>query len=329
MEVKLIMAKFFNIPFARNGDKEDFPFTPDGVSKLDFTRGYNNTYELPPDAGGTWVSRQEFNYLLYMITDAVRAIQLAPIRDFDQEVIESGGYGVGEGCLLNFNPYTREIVEDLPNYDNTESTYFQKIKVVSLKPNNVTNPYDEGALFDSWFVDDGHYFNTAIIDIANLQTNLPGYIKVNASLIDTYSFPLSKYKRMREYLKDVAVGDSLGIFVKDTEISFKVKDIRGYFMRLWSNGSTVDSNRTFNDLQEAGLPNITYSSRGSLWEDYSESQGALQLTQTNRDTLWVPGSWGYKRFIQNFNASLSSPIYKDNFNDVAPYNFNINLFIKV
>ncbi|RDU70378.1 hypothetical protein CQA66_08195 [Helicobacter aurati] len=321
------MAKYIQVPFAHEGDKLAFPFKPDGNSPIDFLRGYNKYYELPPDAGGEWINRENFNYLLNMITDTIQQLQRATTRDLDFDILQNGGYNVGEGCLLNYNTYSRQLIQTPTTYNNTESTYIQKIRVISLIPNNTLNPYSESALFDTWLIDDGNQIGFAYFDFMNLPAP-PGYIRVNASDILTKQFSMVEYKRIRELLKTSQIGDKVGIFVKESDDTFSLQDIRGYHPRVWSNGSEVDSNRSFNELQLPALPNV----KGNF--KIANTQGGLDYLNGicqawyNRGYPGAGGKGGSGSGVE-INLSAGNPIYKDNINDVIPYNFNINILVKI
>ena len=321
------MTQYIKVPFAKEGDKLAFPFMPDGNSPIDFLRGYNKLYELPPDAGGEWINRENFNYLLNMITESIQQLQRAVTRDLDFDILQNGGYNVGEGCLLNYNPYSRQLMQTPPNYDDTEATYIQKIRVISLIPNNTTNPYNEGALFDTWLVDDGNQIGFAFFDFMNLPAP-PGYIRVNSSDILTRQFSLVEYKRVRELLRTAEIKDKVGIFVKESDDTFSLQDIRGYHPRVWSNGSEVDSNRSFNELQLPALPNVRGTSAASMGASYFGFSGAIKYdVVSDAKHNWSDTPWGS---ASGFSMDLSrySPLYKEGHNEVTVHNFNINVCIK-
>lgn len=73
------------------------------------------------------------------------------------------------------------------------------------------------------------------------------------------------------------------------------------------------------DLVEAGLPNITgYVAGVASLADINSVSGALKYaSQTNGD-ISATSSATYKRYTLKMDASLSNPIYKDNFNKVQP-----------
>ena len=90
-------------------------------------------------------------------------------------------------------------------------------------------------------------------------------------------------------------------------------------------------NREFQSLQECGLPNIT----GSLGLYYgignsNEFKGAFSGQGNSypyRVNYYNDGGSRYSTIL--FNAKLSNNIYKDSHNDVTPYNFNVNLLVKI
>ena len=57
-------------PFAQNGDKKAIPqTTPDG--SVSFDRGFGSFYALPPEEGGLFIDRAQFNQLMFDTTSAV------------------------------------------------------------------------------------------------------------------------------------------------------------------------------------------------------------------------------------------------------------------
>ena len=57
-------------PFAQNGDKKAIPqTTPDG--SVSFDRGFGSFYALPPEEGGLFIDRAQFNQLMYDTTSQV------------------------------------------------------------------------------------------------------------------------------------------------------------------------------------------------------------------------------------------------------------------
>ena len=59
-------------PFAENGDKKAIPQTTSDGS-LSFDRGFGSFYALPPEEGGLFIDRAQFNQLMYDTTSEILA----------------------------------------------------------------------------------------------------------------------------------------------------------------------------------------------------------------------------------------------------------------
>ena len=59
-------------PFAENGDKKQIPETTSDGS-VSFDRGFGSFYALPPEEGGLFIDRAQFNQLMYDTTSQVLA----------------------------------------------------------------------------------------------------------------------------------------------------------------------------------------------------------------------------------------------------------------
>ena len=309
---------YIRTAFAEAGDRLAIPFRPDGVNSVDYLRGWNPAFSVDPDAGGEYIQRQVVNQLYFTFSKAIQEMQRNGTRDFDPAVIEEGGYNIGEACFIYYNMLTRELVSE-----PTEGALLMRLKAQSLTNNNIKSPYEEGALYNEWLVDDGVYFGNILIDSINTIPP-PGYLMIN-SADPTRQFDFAVYRRVRAYLENVNVGDRMGLFVKATESTFSIADVRGHFMRAWSNGHTIDAARPFSTSQAAALPNLT----GRLgWDGYGpfgSATGPFRLTGGGR--TW-PSQDG-RGNNADFDASRISPVYKDGHDEVTPHNFNINGLIKV
>ena len=54
-------------PFAENGDKKAIPQTTSDGS-VSFDRGFGSFYALPPEEGGLFIDRAQFNQLMFDTT---------------------------------------------------------------------------------------------------------------------------------------------------------------------------------------------------------------------------------------------------------------------
>lgn len=58
-------------PFAENGDKKAIPENTTGDGSLSYDTGFGGFYALPPEEGGLFIDRAQFNQLMYDTTSAV------------------------------------------------------------------------------------------------------------------------------------------------------------------------------------------------------------------------------------------------------------------
>ena len=58
-------------PFAENGDKKTIPENTTGDGSLSYETGFGGFYALPPEEGGLYIDRAQFNQLMYDTTSQV------------------------------------------------------------------------------------------------------------------------------------------------------------------------------------------------------------------------------------------------------------------
>lgn len=58
-------------PFAENGDRQDFPVDTQGDGTMSLQQGFGAFYGLPPEEGGLFIQRPQFNQLMYLISKGV------------------------------------------------------------------------------------------------------------------------------------------------------------------------------------------------------------------------------------------------------------------
>ena len=241
----------------------------------------------------------------------------------------SKAYEYGENCYIWVNRATNAISLTKPN--NPLPYLWKRVLLQSCKDDNTSTPSAE-TLRNDWLIQDGLEVGHAIIDTANRQDTL-GYLVINQqnydSVLSFNDYP--RVKAMMDNLGATQANNEWGVFKRINDMSFKFNnDKRGYFMRLWSNGSAnIDENREFQSLQECGLPNITGYLKvdGGGWANpqgsgvyYSMGDNPYNVKSTQT------GLWGANIGI---DASRVSKIYKNNHKEVTPYNFNINLLVKI
>ena len=207
---------------------------------------------------------------------------------------------------------------------------WKRVLLQSCKDDNTSTPSAE-TLRNDWLIQDGLEVGHAIIDTANRQDTL-GYLVINQqnydSVLSFNDYP--RVKAMMDNLGATQADNEWGVFKRINDMSFKFNnDKRGYFMRLWSNGGSIDTNRNFQSLQVCGLPNITgeWSSDGGGIRSF-RALGAYYSRAVSPNYNMSNTSSQYGSAI-GFDASRVSKIYKNNHKEVTPYNFNINLLVKI
>lgn len=241
----------------------------------------------------------------------------------------SKAYEYGENCYIWVNRATNAISLTKPN--NPLPYLWKRVLLQSCKDDNTSTPSAE-TLRNDWLIQDGLEVGHAIIDTANRQDTL-GYLVINQqnydSVLSFNDYP--RVKAMMDNLGATQANNEWSVFKRINDMSFKFNnDKRGYFMRLWANGSAnIDENREFHTLQECGLPNITGHLKvdGGGWSNpmmsgayYSMGDNPYNVKSTQTRL------WGANVGI---DASRASKIYKNNHEEVTPYNFNINLLVKI
>lgn len=240
----------------------------------------------------------------------------------------SKAYEYGENCYIWVNRATNAISLTKPN--NPLPYLWKRVLLQSCKDDNTSTPSAE-TLRNDWLIQDGLEVGHAIIDTANRQDTL-GYLVINQqnydSVLSFNDYP--RVKAMMDNLGATQANNEWSVFKRINDMSFKFNnDKRGYFMRLWANGGSIDTNRNFQSLQECGIPNITGYLKvdGGGWANptmsgvyYSMGDNPYNVKSTQT------GLWGANVGI---DASRVSKIYKNNHKEVTPYNFNINLLVKI
>lgn len=148
-----------------------------------------------------------------------------------------------------------------------------------------------------------------------------GYLKCNGASISRVS-----YKKLFG-----VIGTTFGSGDKNT---FKLPDLRGRFIRGFSDGSSLDSGRTFGSSQNDAIRNITGHFADLVWQDERVLSGELGTSgvfkrdfATKNDSAIITSesrtiiTSGDSTF---FDASRVVPTANDN----RPYNIALNFYIK-
>lgn len=339
-------ATYLQFAFAENGDKEAVSITPDPQGKVSIQNGYTTPYSNDPSAGGLYIDRPTFNWIINYFTKELLAIQLNGINEVNQTILSTNGYPKGSRCVVWINIQTLQLD---PN--GSTNSMCITVPVVSLIDNNKTNPYDQGALLGNWWLDDG----ALIGEVKSMQVNLSnapaGYIDLAPNDANP-DYVKQNYPRIQTILGDSATS-TWGYFKSTSATNFTILNPRGRFPRVYSNGSTIDNGRVFTDFQGDAIRNITggwdgevynggtpgnvttrYSWRddahlagGNFTQDY---WGSFKKGNKKTNVDLYPNSVSYREcYGWQLDASLVVPTTDPSTGENRPYNFNQKLYIKV
>lgn len=318
-------APFFKYAFAQSGDKTTIPQEQDPQGRVSYQIGFGGAYSKDPAADGYYILRDNFNQLMFDTTNAVRQLQINGGNLWSAEISANGGYPAGAVVLVNMQ--INGAVDSGDNFTQNLN-YYQP--VVSMQDANTDEPTATN-LFKSWWVLDGNPLFGVITRLSNagLTATAPsGYLEIGGALPDTkYNF--SDYPRIQRALTS---GYGSEYFTNNGDNTFSIVDLRGRFPRLWSNGSTIDSGRTFGSLQNDAIRNINGNIFGGginisfSYNSFLKSAGGAFSVSSPDGNAHAGNTAGRYSFMRaNFNASNVVSTADEN----RPYNFNMRMFIKV
>lgn len=326
-------SKFIKYAFAENGDVEGIDTDASPQGKVSIVEGYTQAYEKDAQAGGEYIRRRNFNYILNYFTKEILALQLNGVNEVNSAILTGGGYPKGGRCIVWQNVQTGAL-----DRNGSTNPLCKSVEVVSMKDNNNTDPYLERALFGDWFLDDGGIIGEIKIVQVNLSAPPAGYLDLAPDSANP-DYVKSQYPRIQAILGDSA-NSTWGFFQSTSATNFTIINPRGRFARVWSNGSTIDNGRAFTDLQGDAIRNIKGGYRSgysATRHDYGgvasgdnvaygaftfgdNSQIGSENSFTNKDSARVQFKMDFSRVVPTTDTQNG---------ENRPYNFNQKMYIKV
>ena len=98
-------------PFAQNGDKKAIPQTTSDGS-VSFDRGFGSFYALPPEEGGLFIDRAQFNQLMFDTTSAV-------IGNSNNISTIQGNLSTANANITTLQQKTNNLEKSVSNINNT------------------------------------------------------------------------------------------------------------------------------------------------------------------------------------------------------------------
>lgn len=335
-------SKFIKYAFAENGDVESIDTDASSQGKVSIVEGYTQAYEKDAQAGGEYIRRRNFNYILNYFTKEILALQLNGVNEVNSAILTGGGYPKGGRCIVWQNVQTGAL-----DRNGSTNPLCKSVEVVSMKDNNNTDPYLERALFGDWFLDDGGIIGEIKVVQVNLSAPPAGYLDLAPDSANP-DYVKSQYPRIQAILGDSA-NSTWGFFQSTSATNFTIINPRGRFARVWSNGSTIDNGRAFTDLQGDAIRNIKGGWDGELYRDgqtrysWRFNKGEVSGGEWSQDYWGAFTKGRVASSIDLYPASVSfSPSYGWAFDasnvvpttdpqngENRPYNFNQKMYIKV
>ena len=310
-------APFFKYAFAQSGDKTRIPQDQDPQGRVSYQQGFGGAYSKDPVADGYYILRDNFNQLMFDTTNAIRQLQINGGNLWSAEIAANGGYPAGAVVLVKMQ---MNGVVDSGGSFTQNLNYYQP--VVSMKDANTDQPTASN-LLKSWWALDGNPLFGVITRLSNagLTAQTPsGYLEVGGANPSTkYNF--SNYPRIQRALTS---GYGSEYFRNNGDNTFSIVDLRGRFPRLWSNGGSIDSGRTFNTLQGDAIRDFNITQDG--WSGHISTKEGSQL--------YIPdgsyyGYYATGRIIYGKPSNAGVPTTSGANAENRPYNFNIRMYIKV
>lgn len=268
--------KFFRIPFASAGDKQQIPDDKNAEGYVSFVEGWGEDYQkdLMSDANAKEVERDVMNGILNAITVALRQYQTDSFPEWITPANNGGtAYPYGVGVVVRHRQGNGAF-----------------ISYVSLTDNNTTEPGTEGARWQGFIYRrasqdeaDAGTDDTLIITpptlqqaiknaIGNITTELaPFLLPVGIIAAWGSTVPPDGWIEANGQAFDVAKNPKL----HEVYPSGHVPDLRGRFISGWAHGSAEDPdpNRDIGSYQPPTDLNH-YHQTGRYWVD-------------NNDDLWA------------------------------------------
>lgn len=330
MQLSNFTSNFFKFFFGENGDNQYPPEDADPTGLVSWEQGYPTKYSDDPLQNGLYILRQKMNGIFGVLSKEIKYQQLFQSRFFDAKIVSLGGYPRGASCFVWQDQSTLRLIE------NPQSNIFVvPVRVISMKDNNTTSPYASGAVNTDWWIDDGRAVGGIYISDVNLNTPPDGYLDIGSTTAQQI-FNKDDYPRVKALLD--ANGGNWGYFKNysgDPTNQFELINRRGYFHRVWSNGSSIDSSRQFQTLQNDAIRNIAYK--------WSEAYSGGGNYGTGSRIAAYP-AMGYAGNVKYWNGSqyltsntISTPYhfkvdfseYVPTANENRPYNANEKRYVKV
>lgn len=301
------VAKRILRPFANVGARADIPINQADATRASYEQGFPALNMTPIAAGGVPPSGQDFNGILYDVSNAALWQQATGILPWSAEFAQSavsGGYPKNALVIHNAMLYQSSVDNNTSTPGN--GTDWQGVGVASAtQPQHaVTQKQLQDRLAQ-------HSGQVAFFASANAPD---GWLAANGAAVSR-----TAYANLF-----VVIGTTFG--AGDGSTTFNLPDLRGEFLRGWDAGRGLDANRALGSKQKGtiygydtngdGVWNISATSRVGLTsqeqigvDSYSASDySTALLTGANNavrsDLPGVAGNQAYSGVMRPRNVAL-------------------------
>lgn len=290
----LITPLAIGSPIALSGDKNIPSQTASGTDTSSISAGFLPITSQPLDDGGIAPERIDFNGMFYLATDQRVYLQNGGVITYDSSVATKiGGYPAG--AILGY-------VDSQGNYG------FVRSLVDNNQYNFVTTPSYINGIYWTWtYLNNFNLLEDKISPIGSPKITLSNTLPTNCIWLEGAEVSRTTYSNLFQ-----VYGTTYGI--GDGSTTFRLPDCRNRV--FWGAES-------FGYI-EAGLPNITGRSNGSLLYAGGGTYGAFEMTYANR---YGDGDEGASNYSFNFDASRSSSIY-GNSSTVQPPAIKVRVYTR-
>lgn len=323
----ITQAQILKYSFAEKGDKREIPADANIKGLMSWEQGFTLQYSLDPEKDGYYIPREQFNQMMFEISQAVRNLQINGGHLWDNDSANLiGGHPAGARVMVRYDLSTNQIIEQDLSSTVSGLVMSSTIPLVSMKDKNLTSPFATNALFKDWWIDDG--VSLFGIKLSTQNPTATAY-KVPSGYLDfggdpATEYPYENYPRVK-YFKDK--GGAMPSYITDGGTYFKLVDVRGRFPRIFSNGGSIDSGRAFATLQGDAIRNIS----GSL----GTGLGLILKAGSNQGALYPSATYNWNDVGHTTTHNNNTQINFDasrvvsTANEVRPNNFNLKFYVKV
>ena len=226
------VAKRILRPFAALGARAEIPAAQADATRASYEQGFPALNMTPIAAGGVPPSGQDFNGILYDVSNAAMWQQAAGILPWSAEFAQSavsGGYPKNALVVHNAALY-QSAIDNNPSEPGADSNWS------GVTVANAANDQQAATLGQ-----------VVSLSAGALPTGMAGFFFSDTAPVGWLKANGAELSRTTYAKLFAAIGTRYG--EGDGSTTFKLPDMRGYFPRGWDDGRGIDSGRALGSTQ--------------------------------------------------------------------------------